>query len=228
MEPWTFLWPHLLLATTCTLTITLYFLWGHHLVSHMWVGNNEIKEAGGGGGYLMVWQEWGQGTQSMEPLREVRGWDGNQPGHPALRSHHVSSQRCWRGEASVHEPEPRVLPSDAGSRCGKRRDPGRCIYPQEELVSGEWWRRAFTALGPWGGDCTWGFCCHHPPPPPSLSPWVALCWTKHSYMVVLPLTSFFKDVFPSWSVVDVLFLYFKYVSPSQASCLASTTTFSSI
>lgn len=84
------------------------------------------------------------------------------------------------------------------------------------------------ALGPWGGDCTWGFCCHHPPPPPSLSLWVALCWTKHSYTVVLPLTSFFKDVFPSWSVVDVLFLYFKYVSPSQASCLASTTTFSSI
>lgn len=70
VEPWTFLQPRLLVAAALTLTVTL----GDIFVCHIWVGNNEIEEAGGGG-VFMVWQEWGQDAQSMALLREMHGWD---------------------------------------------------------------------------------------------------------------------------------------------------------
>lgn len=54
-------------AATCTLAIAFHFPRGHHLVSQVWVGCNEVEGQSEEWAVYMEWWGWLRGPQALEP-----------------------------------------------------------------------------------------------------------------------------------------------------------------
>ena len=170
MELWTFS------AAARILSLAGPFPRGHHLVSRLRVGHNEVQESsevwgvhGYGRGDRGTWYPW-------SPERSA--WREEKPAKKAAaRSLPFSSQSHRRGENfSVPKSEPGVSPSDSGPGCGERRgwEDARAHWRSSSWAGGG--ADLAGASSPQEGGCAGGPCGRHPPAVPSRSPRGAVCW----------------------------------------------------
>lgn len=120
------------------------------------------------------------------------------------------------GRRGFVNPQPaHLLPTDAEPRCGGRKDPGRCSGHKTGLSQESVDRGPSSSTPP------------HPPPeaPGHVLYHFSSLWTNE--LQVCSSSSFdiffFKDILPSWSVVD-LFLFFLNTFPPLRPVVSSGTT----